>query len=322
MDAVAPIPLADIEAARPRIAGAAIRTPLIRLEVANAPCEVWLKLENLQPIGSFKIRGAANAMGVADPATLAGGVYTGSAGNMAQGVAWNARRLGIPCRVLVPDTAPRAKLDAIDRLGATSIPLPFDDWWAVLRDHGHPSEPGFFVHPVSDPAVIAGNGTVGLEILEDLPDVDAIVVPFGGGGLSSGIASAVKAHRPEVPVYAAEVETAAPLAASFEAGEPVDIERLPSFVDGIGGKGVLPEMWPLASSLLDGALVVSLEEICEAIALLVTRARVVAEGAGGASLAAALCGAAGGGKVVAVVSGGNLDPEALRDILNGRVPGR
>jgi threonine dehydratase len=241
---------------------------------------------------------------------------------MAQGVAWNARRLAVPCRVLVPDTAPAAKLEAISRLGATSVPLPFDDWWAVLQNHGHPAEKGFFVHPVSDPAVIAGNGTVGLEILEDLPDVDAIVVPFGGGGLSSGVASAVKARRPDVAVYAAEVETAAPLAASFEAGRPVEVQRRPTFVDGIGGKGVLTEMWPLVSSLLDGALVVSLEEICEAIALLVTRARVVAEGAGGAALAAALCGAAGRGKVVAVISGGNLDPQALRDILDGRVPGR
>ncbi len=322
MDAIAPISSADIDAARTRIAGVTLRTPLIRLDVANAPCEVWLKLENLQPIGSFKIRGAANAMALADPADLADGVYTGSAGNMAQGVAWNARRLGVPCRVLVPDTAPATKLDAIARLGATSVPLPFDDWWAVLQNHGHASESGFFIHPVSDPAVIAGNGTVGLEILEDLPDVDAIVVPYGGGGLSCGIASAVRAQRPDLPVYAAEVETASPLAASLEAGKPVDIDRIPTFVDGIGGKGILPEMWPLASSLLDGALVMSLEEVCEAIALLVTRARIVAEGAGGASVAAALCGSAGGGKVVAVVSGGNLDPEALRAILEGRVPGR
>jgi len=261
-------------------------------------------------------------MALADPADLAVGVYTGSAGNMAQGLAWNARRLGVPCRVLVPDTAPATKLDAIARLGGHSVPLPFDDWWAVLQNHGHPSESGFFIHPVSDPAVIAGNGTVGLEILEDLPDVDAIVVPYGGGGLSCGIASAVKAHRPDVPVYAAEVETAAPLAASLEAGEPMDIDRTPTFVDGIGGKGILPEMWPLASSLLDGALVMSLAEICEAIALLVTRTRVVAEGAGAASVAAALSGAAGGGSVVAVVSGGNLDPEDLKAILEGRVPGR
>lgn len=321
MDAIAPVSLAEIEAARARIAGAAIRTPLIRLEVANTHCEVWLKLENLQPIGSFKIRGAANALALAGPEALAGGVYTGSAGNMAQGVAWNARRLGVGCRVLVPDTAPATKLDAIARLGGVSVPLPFDEWWAVLRDHGHPEETGFFVHPVSDPAVIAGNGTVGLEILEELPDVDAVVVPFGGGGLSCGIATAVKAHRPEVPVYAAEVETAAPLAASLEAGEPVDVDRVPTFVDGIGGKGLLPEMWPMASTLLDGTLVMSLAEICEAIGLLVTRAHVVAEGAGASSVAGALCGAAGEGKVVAVVSGGNLDPEALRTILDGRVPG-
>ncbi|MYF62403.1 MAG: pyridoxal-phosphate dependent enzyme, partial [Gammaproteobacteria bacterium] len=192
MTPVGPIDLADIRAARERIAGAAIRTPLVRLEAAGASAEVWLKLECLQPIGSFKIRGAANAMALADPARLARGVYTGSAGNMAQGVAYEARRRGIPCRVIVPDTAPAAKLDAIARLGATSVPLPFAEWWAVLRNHGHPGEEGFFVHPVSDPAVIAGNGTIGLEIVEDLPDVRAVVVPFGGGGLSCGIATAVR----------------------------------------------------------------------------------------------------------------------------------
>ena len=320
MDPIAPIPLASIEAARDRIAGAAIRTPLVPLELPDLAAEIWLKLENLQPIGSFKIRGAANAMALADPADLAGGVYTGSAGNMAQGVAWNARRLGIPCRVVVPDTAPRTKLDALRRLGGEAISVPFEEWWAVIRDHGHPDVPGHFVHPVSDPAVIAGNGTIGLEIIEDLPDVDAVVVPYGGGGLACGIASAVKALRPQVRVYAAEVETAAPFAASLEAGAPVEVDRVRTFVDGIGGKGVLPEMWPLAYSLLDGSLVVSLEEICAAIKALVEHAHVVAEGAGAAAVAAGRTGAAGVGKVVAVVSGGNLDAPILKQILAGELP--
>jgi threonine dehydratase len=279
-----------------------------------------VKLECLHPIGSFKLRGAGNAMALADPAELARGVYTASAGNMAQGVAWNARRLGVPCRVIVPEGAPRAKLDAIERLGATWVARPFDAWWSVLENHGHPDERGFFVHPVSDPAVIAGNGTAGLEILEQVGDVDAIVVPYGGGGLSCGIASAVKALRPAVRVYAAEVETAAPFAASLEAGEPVRVERTPSFVDGIGSTGLLPEMWPLASELLDGSIVVSLDEIADAIRLLAIHAHVVAEGAGGASVAAALTGAAGGGTVVAVVSGGNLDAAALATILRGGTP--
>jgi threonine dehydratase len=312
---LAPPTLDDVRAARRRIAGSAIVTPTVPLEVPGAPCSLALKLECLQPIGSFKIRGAANAMALADADAMRAGVYTGSAGNMAQGVAWNARRMGVPCRVFVPDAAPRAKLDAIERLGATWVPLPFDDWWRVLVDHGRPGEPGFFVHPVSDPAVIAGNGTVGLEILEQHPDVQAIVVPYGGGGLSCGIAAAVKAVRPDVRVYAAEVETAAPLAAAFEAGEPVTVPRTPTFVDGIGSTGLLPEMWPLASGLLDGALVVSLDEIEDAIRLLATRARVVAEGAGGAAVAAALTGALGQEHVVAVVSGGNLDPTVLARIL-------
>ena len=317
-----PIDLADIRAARGRIAGAAIRTPLVRLEMSGASAEVWLKLECLQPIGSFKIRGAANAMALADPARLARGVYTGSAGNMAQGVAYEARRRGIPCRVIVPDTAPGAKLDAIARLGATAVQVSFAEWWGVLRDHGHPAEEGFFVHPVSDPAVIAGNGTIGLEVVEDLPDVRAVVVPFGGGGLSCGIATAVRALRPDAPVFAAEVETAAPLAASLAAGQPVDVPYTRSFVDGIGGAGLLPGMWPLARALLAGSRVVSLDDVRGAIRLLAERAHVVVEGAGGAAVAAALGGlpGAGDGPVVAVVSGGNIDARVLAAILEGRTP--
>ncbi len=322
MKPVGPIDLADIRAARERIAGAAIRSPLVRLEAPGATAEVWLKLECLQPIGSFKIRGAANAMALADPARLARGVYTGSAGNMAQGVAYEARRRGIPCRVIVPDTAPAAKLDAVARLGATAVPVPFAEWWAVLRDHGHPGENGFFVHPVSDPDVIAGNGTIGLEIVEDLPDVRAVVVPFGGGGLSCGIATAVRALRPEARVFAAEVETAAPLAASLAAGRPVEVTHTRSFVDGIGAAGLLPEMWPLARALLAGSRVVSLDDVRGAIRLLAERTHVVAEGAGGAGVAAGLGGLPGGGAgpVVAVVSGGNIDARVLAAILEGRTP--
>ncbi len=318
---IAPIELDAIQAARDRISDVAFRTPLVRLDVRGPSREIWLKLECLQPIGSFKIRGAANAMALADPDVLARGVYTGSAGNMAQGVAFNARRLGIPCRVIVPDSAPQTKLAAIARLGATAVTVPFDEWWEVLRDHGHPDEHGFFVHPVSDPHVIAGNGTVGLEILEQLPEVAGVVVPFGGGGLSCGIASAMVAGHPEIPIYAAEVNTAAPLNASFEAGQPVDVDRVPTFVDGIGGRGVLPEMWPLASSLLAGSRVVSIEAICEAIRILAERTHVVAEGAGGASLAAAMQGVdEGDGPIVAVVSGGNIDGNVLATILEGGTP--
>ncbi len=291
----------------------------MRLNVEEAPAEIWLKLENLQPIGSFKLRGAGNAMSLAPRERLARGVYTASAGNMAQGVAWNARRLGIPCTVVVPDSAPQTKLAAIERLGARAVKLPYARWWQVLEDHGYPGIEGLFIHPVSDPAVIAGNGTIGLEILEDLPDVDAVVVPFGGGGLSCGIAAALRVLRGESRVFASEVETAAPFAASLAAGEPVAVEHTPSFVDGIGGRSMLPEMWPLASQLLTGSLVMSLAQIAAAVRLLAERNRVIAEGAGASSVAAALAGKAGGGKIVAVVSGGNIDPAKLAKILNGEV---
>ncbi len=259
-------------------------------------------------------------MSLAPREALAKGVSTASAGNMAQGVAWNARRLGISCTVVVPDNAPQTKLAAIERLGAKAVKLPYARWWQVLEEHGYPGIEGFFIHPVSDPAVIAGNGTIGLEILEDLPDVDAVVVPFGGGGLSCGIAAALRALRPAARVFASEVETAAPFAGSLAAGRPVAVDHTPSFVDGIGGKSMLPEMWPLASQFLSGSLVVSVAQAAAAVRLLTERNRVIAEGAGATSVAAALAGKAGTGNVVCVISGGNIEPAKLAKILNGEIP--
>jgi len=313
--------LEEIEQARERIAGSVVRTPCVRL-YADAPggAEIWLKLENLQPIGSFKLRGALNAMRALPAERLSRGVYTASAGNMAQGVAWGARLLGVPCSVIVPDHAPRAKLDAIERLGARTERIPFDAWWQVLLDHGARGMTGEFIHPVSDPQVIAGNATIGLEIMDDLDDVDAVLVPYGGGGLSCGIAAAVRARSPRTAVWACEVETAAPFSTSLQAGEPTPTSYRASFVDGIGAKTVLPEMWELAKALLRGSLVMSVAEIAAAVRTLVMRAHVVAEGAGGASVAAALGGRGGGGRIVCVVSGGNIDAEALATILRNGVP--
>lgn len=313
---IEPIALSEIEAARDRLEGLAVRTPLLRLNMDTDPIEIYLKLENLQPIGAFKIRGAGNAMALAGERALQDGVWTASAGNMAQGVAWNARRLGISCSVVVPDHAPAAKLDALERLGARITKVPFEEWWQIIVTHEHGGQTGFFVHPVSDRAVIAGNGTIGLELVEDLPDLDAVVVPYGGGGLSGGIASALHALSPKVPVYAAEVATAAPLAAAFEAGEPVEVEYVPSFVDGIGSNRVLDEMWPLVSELLAGSLVAPLDEVAAAVRILAVRNRVVAEGAGATGVAAALNGGAGTGKVVCVISGGNIDTTKLATILS------
>ena len=311
------IPLDAIQAAEERMrrANFAVRSPLLPLPLADAPAEIYLKLENLQPIGSFKLRGAGNAMALAEPSALAQGVYTASAGNMAQGVAWSARQMGIPCSLVLPDHAPATKLAAIERLGGRVIKVPFEQWWDVIISGEFEGLAGHFIHPVRDADVMAGNGVIGLEILEDLPDVAAVLIPFGGGGLSCGIASALRALKPTTRVYAVEVATAAPLAASLRAGEPVEIDYAPSFVDGIGGKSVLPEMWAPARRLLDGSLVVSLAETRAAIRLLVARARVIAEGAGAASVAAALAGKAGGGKVVCVVSGGNIDASLLAAIL-------
>ena len=311
------VTLQDIKDAQQRIKGKVNRTPLVRFYDDNFPGEIYLKLENLQPIGSFKLRGAYNAMSTADKSLLKDGVYTASAGNMAQGVAWNAKKMNIPCTVIVPDHAPQTKLDAITRLGAKFIKVPFNDWWQVLVTRKFEGMKGLFVHPVSDPPVIAGNGTIGLEILEDLPDVDTVIVPYGGGGLIGGIATAIKTLKPEVKVFAAEVETAAPLAPSLAAGEPVKVEYIASFVDGMGSGGLLAEMWPLVSKLVDGSIVLSLKQIADAIKLLIERNRIVAEGAGGSSFAAALTGKAGTGKIVCAISGGNIDAEKLIKILSG-----
>ena len=311
------ISLQDIKDAQQRIKGKVNRTPLIRFYGDDLPGEIYLKLENLQPIGSFKLRGAYNAMSTAERSLLNDGVYTASAGNMAQGVAWNARMMKIPCTVIVPDHAPQTKLDAITRLGAKFTKIPFNDWWQVLVTRKFEGMKGLFIHPVSDPAVIAGNGTVGLEILEDLPDVDTVIVPYGGGGLISGIATAIKTIKPGVKIFASEVETAAPLASSLAAGEPVKVEYVTSFVDGMGSAGLLTEMWPLVSKLVNDSIVLSVKQIADAIKLLMERNRVIAEGAGGSSFAAALTGKAGTGKIVCVISGGNIDAEKLIKILSG-----
>jgi threonine dehydratase len=320
MPPVDPPTLADVRAARERLAGLVLRTPLVRLPVDDAPGEIYLKLECLQPIGSFKLRGATNAMALAGPEALRDGVYTASAGNMAQGVAWAARRRGLPATAIVPEHAPQAKLSALARLGAQVEKVPFDAWWQLLVDHGQPGRKGFFIHPVSDRAVMAGNGTIGLEILEDLPDVHTVLVPYGGGGLSCGIATAIRGSGSRARVIACEVDTAAPLSAALAAGGPVPASYTASFVDGIGSKSVLEEMWPLASRLLDGALSSPLDDVAAAVRLLVERAHVVSEGAGAAAVAAALSGRAGQGKTVCVVSGGNIDARVLARILSGEAP--
>jgi threonine dehydratase len=320
MQRLSPPTIDEIRDAQHRLQGIAVRTPLVRLELPEAGRELWLKLENLQPIGAFKIRGAGYAMLSTPRRELERGVYTASAGNMAQGVAYLARKLGVPCSVIVPEHAPDTKLGAIERLGGRIVKVPFDRWWQVMLEHEYPGMEGLFIHPVADRRVMAGNGTIALEILEDLPEADAILIPYGGGGLSSGIAAAARALKPDLKIYGCEVETAAPLRASFAAGQAVSSDYTPSFVDGIGGKSVLAEMWPLVSSLLDGSITVSLEEVASAIRLLVQRVRVVAEGAGAASVAAALTGETVASKTVCVISGGNLDPSKLVRILQGEVP--
>ena len=304
------IPLEEIRRARARIGDDVVRTPLVPF---GADERIRLKLECLQPVGSFKLRGALSAVRAAPSDEVAHGVVTASAGNMAQGVAWAAREACVPARVICPEGAPRAKLDRVEALGAQVVPVKHEEWWQAMLDRGRDGVEGFFVHPVADEAVMAGNGTIGLEIAEDAPELDTLIVPWGGGGLTTGIASAIKALRPEVRVVTAEPDTAAPLAAAFTAGEPTEIEFGPSWVDGAGGRALLPGMWEHARELVDEAVAVPLPEVEDAVRLLAARAHVVAEGAGALALAAAL---RRDDRCVCIVSGGNIDAAVLARILS------
>jgi threonine dehydratase len=304
------IPLEEIRRARERLGEDVLRTPLVAF---GADERIWLKLECLQPVGSFKLRGALSAIRVASAAELAAGVVTASAGNMAQGVAWAAREAGVAARVIAPADAPRAKLDRVEALGAEVVPVTHEEWWQAMVNRGREGVDGLFVHPVDDDAVRAGNGTIGLELAQDAPEFDSVVIPWGGGGLTTGIASALEALRPEVRVVTAEPETAAPLAAAFAAGEPCEIEFRPSWVDGAGGRALLPGMWERARELVDEAVALPLAEVEEAVRLLALRAHVVAEGAGALALAAAL---RREDRCVCIVSGGNIDPDLYARIVS------
>jgi len=304
------------------IAGDAVRTPLVRLQVDVPDTEIWLKLECLQPIGSFKIRGAANAIRQAAREVVARGILTTSAGNMAQGVAWVARELGVPATIVAPDHAPAAKLEAIERLGGSVILVPFERWWQTMEEGSYPGvEAGLFVHPVQDERVMAGNGTIALELVEQLDDIDAVLVPWGGGGLTTGIASALAQLSPATRIYPCEPETGAPLTATLAAGGvPTPVDYRASFVDGSGSKALLLQMWERARGLISGSYSLGLDETAAAVRLLAERARVVAEGAGALAVAAAVSGRAGTGRIVCIVSGGNIDASRLAAILDGRTP--
>jgi threonine dehydratase len=308
------ITLAQVEEARRNIAGVALRTPLVRCNT-DTQGELYLKLENLQPIGSFKIRGAANVMARTPRGQLERGVLTASAGNMAQGVAFCARRMGIRATIVAPETAPATKISAVERMGGRVIKAPFSEWWRTFETRSYPGVDATFIHAFDDPDVMAGNGTIALELLEDLPDLEAVVIPWGGGGLSCGIAAVLRARAPRVRIYAVEIETGAPLSASWAAGEPRTVEYTPSFVDGIGSKMVFPNMFEKARQLLDGSLVVTLAEAARAMKLVAERNRIIVEGAAACAIAAALSGRAGSGKIVAIVSGGNIDLDKFAQVV-------
>src|SRR5437773_2606481 len=308
LEPVRPIELPEIRAARKRIAKTIVRTPLIGLDLGPKFPDVRLKLENLQPINAYKLRGAANSVALLSEEQRRRGVWTISAGNAGQGVAYAAREAGVPCAVVVVETAPKSKLERMKALGAKLIPVPYDVAWQALEQRSFPGAEGTFVHPFDDDNFIAGHGTMGLEILEDAPDAATVIASIGGGGLITGVGSAIKALKPETKVFGVEPETAAPAALSFEKGSPqVFKEWKASFVDGAGGQSMFPRMWERMKPLVDDYIVVSLEETKRAMRLMAEKTRVISEGAGALPLAAALTGKAGKGPIVAIVSGGNID---------------
>jgi len=317
LEPVRPIELSEIRAARERIAKTVVRTPLIRLELGPEFPEIRLKLENLQPINAYKLRGAANAVAMLSQTDRKRGVWTISAGNAGQGVAYAARAAGVPCTVVVVETAPKSKLERMKALGATLIPVPYEIAWKALDERSFAGVGGTFIHPFDDDDFIAGHGTMGLEVLEDVPDVAAVIASIGGGGLITGVGSAIKALKPQIKVFGVEPETAAPAALSFEKGSPqVFPNWKASFVDGAGGQSMFPRMWERMKPVVDGYLVVSLEETKNAMRLLAEKARIIAEGAGALPLAAAVSGKAGKGPIVAIVSGGNIDLDMFCEVIS------
>ena len=314
---VRPITLTDVKEARERIGRTIVRTPLVRLELGAESPDIRLKLENLQPINAYKLRGAVNAVAMLPESERARGVWTISAGNAGQGVAYAARQAGIPCSVVVIETAPEAKIDRMRALGAKLIPVPYHVAWKALDDRSFPGVEGTFVHPFDDHNFIAGHGTMGLEILEDAPDTKAVIASIGGGGLITGVGSLLKALRPEIKIWGVEPETAAPMSLSFAAGSPQEFkEWKSSFVDGAGGQSVFPRMWERMKPVVDGSLVVSLEETRRAMRLMAEKARIISEGAGAMPLAAALTGKAGNGPIVCIVSGGNVDLKKFCELID------
>lgn len=314
------IPVDEVYAAKDRISGEILRTPLVRLNADNLPAEIYLKLENLQPVGSFKMRAAINVLKRTSKEHLSLGISTASSGNWALALGWYARRMGIPCTFVVQNTSSDAKLSPLKEWGGTVVKLPFEEWFKIVSSDKYEELDGFFIHPVFNPDIIAGHATIALEILEDLPDVDAVVVPYGGGGLSCGISSVIQALKPDTKFFISEAETAAPVAAALAAGKPIEIEKKPAPFHCVGANRVLTPMWSLVSQFIDDSIVVTIPEVAEALRMLAEKNKVVAEGSGALPVAAARTGKAGSGKVVCVVTGGNIELDKFVKILAREIP--
>jgi threonine dehydratase len=314
-----PVPLEAVYAAKKRIAGKTLRTPLIRLNLEESPAEIYLKLENLQPAGSFKVRGAVNALLCASKEKLSRGISTVSSGNLGFALTWYAKQLGISCTAVVPEKTSEAKLVPLKEAGGKVVKVPYEEWFKIVNTSDFEELNGYFIHPEYNPDMMAGHGTIALEVLEDLPDVDAMILPYGGGSLSCSVSSVFRTLKPDTKTYVSEVETGAPVAAALAAGAPVDVEQKPTPFHWVGATRVLTPMWPLVRKFIDGSIIVTVKEVAEALRLLAGKNYVIAEGSGAMPVAAARTGKAGSGKIVCVVTGGNIDVDKLVKILTGEI---
>ncbi len=287
-------------------------TPLLPFADAD---DLWLKPEVFQPAGSFKVRGVYHAVARMSTERRAAGVSTVSAGNTAKALAWAARQFGVEARSLMPDSAPRSKVEAMRALGGMPILVPVADVFAYLKEHRWEDEPWAFVHPWTSRNVMTGHGTMGLEIVAALPEVDTVYIPVGGGGLLGGVGSALKAAKPSLRVVAVEPGGCPSLHAAIAAGHPVDVD-CETICDGVAVPYITEEMFPLLSDLADEVVLVSEDEVKQTIRCLATRAHLVAEGAGALATAAALrTPVADRGRTVCIITGGSIDADKLGMIL-------
>lgn len=316
---VNPPSLDDIRIAEERLKGIIVRTPLLQLDSPKETGDILIKPEVLQPTGSFKIRGVYNWVASLTPNECKKGFSTFSAGNTARSLGYVAQIYGVSCRSILPEYAPANKVEALRNLGVETLLVSFDEMIKWVFAEGWKRESYAFLHPWTEPKMIAGHGTIGLEIIEDLPDVQTVFVPVGGGALIAGVGGAIKELKPSVRIVGVQTRSYPSLQASFQAGKPVWIDPKPTICDGVAVPFVADQMYPLLRKIVDDVVTVPEEKVKAAIKQLMLKNKLIVEGAGALSIAAALeMPAEKQGKTICLVTGGSIGPEALSTIISGK----